>query len=91
MEYTDDKMSLGSGTLVNRQHSHQHPHTQASPQGEDAIWRGPLRQEGRPHAPGSSRGPNGLKVLKFPTPYESKPITQCAKKGQYFESYTGLL
>ena len=72
-------------------HAHEHPHNQASPQGEAALWGGPLSQEGRPHVAGSSRGPNGLQVLKFPTPYESKPITQCAKKGKYFESYTELL
>ena len=87
MEYTDDKMSLGSGKLANRQHSHQHPHTQASPQGESAIWGGPLSQEGRPHSPGSSTGPNGLQVLKYPSPYEYKPITQCAKRGRYHEDY----
>jgi len=87
MEYTDDKMSLGIGKLANRQHSHQHPHTQASPQGESAIWGGPLSQEGRPHSPGSSTGPNGLQVLKYPSPYEYKPITECAKRGRYHEDY----
>ena len=73
MEYTDDKMPLGGGTLANRQHSHQHPHT--------------LSQEGRPHAPGSSRGPNAIEVLKYPVEYQYKPITQCAKSGRYDESY----
>jgi len=87
MEYQDNKMSLGSGTLATRQHSHQHLHTQASPQGESAIWGGPLSQEGRPHAPGSSRGPNGIQVLKYPVEYQYKPITQCAKSGRSNEPY----
>ncbi len=56
-------------------------------QGESAVWDGPLDQRGRPHSPGSSRGPNGMQVLKYPTPYESKPITECAKKGRYHEDY----
>ena len=47
--------------------------------GESALWDGPLSQEGRPHGRGSSSGANGMQVLKYPTPYESKPITQCAK------------
>ena len=37
-------------------HAHEHPHNQASPQGEAALWGGPLSQEGRPHVAGSSRG-----------------------------------
>jgi|TARA_R100000935_G_scaffold492_3_gene1754 hypothetical protein len=47
--------------------------------GESAIWEGPLSQVGRPHGRGSSSGANGMQVLKYPSPYESKPITQCAK------------
>ncbi len=47
--------------------------------GESAIWDGPLSQVGRPHGRGSSSGANGMQVLKYPSPYESKPITQCAK------------
>ena len=50
--------------------------------GESALWDGPLNQEGRPHGKGSSSGKNGIEVLKYPTPYEAKPITQCAK-GRY--------
>ena len=56
-------------------------------QGEQAIWEGPLSQEGRPHKPGNSRGPNGLQVLKYPTPYEYKAITEVAKRGRYHEDY----
>ena len=56
-------------------------------QGESALWDGPLDQRGRPHSPGSSTGPNGMQVLKYPVPYESKPITECAKKGRYHEDY----
>jgi len=52
-------------------------------QGESAVWDGPLDQRGRPHAPGSSTGPNGLEVLKYPVEYQYKPITQCAKSGRY--------
>jgi hypothetical protein len=55
--------------------------------GESALWDGPLSQEGRPHAKGSSSGINPIQVLKFPTRYEAKPITECAKKGRYNESY----
>jgi len=47
--------------------------------GESALWDGPLSQEGRPHGKGSSSGIDGMQVLKYPSPYESKPITQCAK------------
>tara|TARA_R110000744_G_scaffold228770_1_gene346760 strand:+ start:20 stop:229 length:210 start_codon:yes stop_codon:yes gene_type:complete len=47
--------------------------------GESALWDGPLSQIGRPHGKGSSSGINGMQVLKYPTPYEAKPITQCAK------------
>jgi hypothetical protein len=54
--------------------------------GESALWDGPLSQEGRPHGRGSSSGKNGMQVLKYPSPYESKPITQCAK-GRSNEAY----
>ena len=54
--------------------------------GESALWDGPLSQVGRPHGKGSSSGKNGMQVLKYPTTYESKPITQCAK-GRSNESY----
>jgi len=54
--------------------------------GESALWDGPLSQMGRPHGKGSSSGAKGMEVLKYPTPYESKPITQCAK-GRSNESY----
>jgi|TARA_R110000851_G_scaffold324736_1_gene492247 hypothetical protein len=47
--------------------------------GEGTLWDGPLSQVGRPHGKGSSSGINGMQVLKYPSPYESKPITQCAK------------
>jgi|TARA_R110000823_G_scaffold89068_2_gene197714 hypothetical protein len=54
--------------------------------GESALWDGPLSQVGRPHGKGSSSGANGMQVLKYPTPYEAKPITQCAK-GRSNEAY----
>ena len=50
--------------------------------GESALWDGPLNQQGRPHGKGSSSGINGMQVLKYPTAYDAKPITQCAK-GRY--------
>jgi hypothetical protein len=50
--------------------------------GESALWDGPLSQQGRPHGKGSSSGKNGMQVLKYPTAYDAKPITQCAK-GRY--------
>ena len=54
--------------------------------GESALWDGPLSQVGRPHGKGSSSGANGMQVLKYPSPYVDKPITQCAK-GRSNESY----
>lgn len=48
--------------------------------GISSIWDGPLGQEGRSHAKGNSR--NNMQILKSSVPYESKPITQCAK-GKY--------
>ena len=50
--------------------------------GESALWDGPLNQQGRPHGKGSSSGKNGMQILKYPTAYDAKPITQCAK-GRY--------
>ena len=55
--------------------------------GESALWDGPLSQMGRPHGKGSSSGIKGMQVLKYPSSYESKPITECAKKGRYNEPY----
>ena len=55
--------------------------------GENTLWDGPLSQMGRPHKKGSSSGINGMQILKYPCSYESKPITECAKKGRYNESY----
>ena len=55
--------------------------------GESALWDGPLSKIGRPHGKGSSSGINGMQILKYPSSYESKPITECAKKGRYNESY----
>jgi len=55
--------------------------------GDSALWDGPLSQMGRPHKKGSSSGINGMQILKYPCSYESKPITECAKKGRYNESY----
>ena len=55
--------------------------------GESALWDGPLSQMGRPHGKGSSSGITGMQVLKYPSPYINKPITECAKKGRYNESY----
>lgn len=49
--------------------------------GANTIWDGPLSQEGRPHKKGSSSGPNGMQVSKYPCKsYELQgPITQRAK------------
>ena len=46
--------------------------------GISSIWDGPLGQEGRPHAKGNSR--NNMEISKSSVPYESRPITECAKK-----------
>jgi|TARA_Y100000289_G_scaffold47840_1_gene48227 hypothetical protein len=56
------------------------PGTKVGIVGESHIWDGPLDQVGRPHAEGSSRGPNGLSVLKAPVSYKGMPITECAKR-----------
>ena len=47
--------------------------------GESHIWDGPLDQTDRQHGVGSSSGITGMQVSKYPTPYESGPITQRAK------------
>ena len=47
--------------------------------GESHIWDGPLNQDDRKHGVGSSSGITGMQVSKYPTPYESGPITQRAK------------
>ena len=74
------------GSVANRQKTMSQ--SSISPEGEGAVWGGRLSEEGRPHVPGNSRGPQGIQVLKYPTPYTYEPITQCAKKGKYFEAYT---
>jgi hypothetical protein len=48
--------------------------------GESHIWDGPLDQVGRPHSPGSNRGPHGMQVLKSVAKYVEGPITQRAKE-----------
>mgnify|MGYP003633073405 CR=1 FL=1 len=55
------------------------PGTKVGVVGESAIWDGPLDQVGRPHGEGSSRGPNGMEVLKAPCMYKAGPITELAK------------
>ncbi len=57
--------------------------------GDSALWDGPLSQIGRPHGKGSSSGINGMQISKYSCgcDYDSKPITECAKKGRYNESY----
>tara|TARA_B100000780_G_C20838201_1_gene333108 strand:+ start:396 stop:617 length:222 start_codon:yes stop_codon:yes gene_type:complete len=47
--------------------------------GESHIWDGPLDQDGRLHAPGSSRGADGMQVLKASVKYVAGPITSKAK------------
>jgi hypothetical protein len=47
--------------------------------GANALWDGPLSQDGRPHGKGSSSGANGMEISKFPTPYKAGAITQKAK------------
>lgn len=49
--------------------------------GENTLWDGPLSQEGRPHAKGSSSGKNPMK-LKIQEPCQcgaGTPITKRAK------------
>tara|TARA_R110002050_G_scaffold48039_3_gene111770 strand:- start:3382 stop:3612 length:231 start_codon:yes stop_codon:yes gene_type:complete len=57
--------------------------------GDSALWDGPLSQIGRPHGKGSSSGINGMQISKYSCgcEYDLKPITECAKKGRYNESY----
>ena len=57
--------------------------------GDSALWDGPLSQIGRPHGKGSSSGINGMQISKYSCGcgYDPKPITECAKKGRYNESY----
>ena len=47
--------------------------------GESHIWDGPLNQQDRAHAVGSSAGIKGMKVSQFPLKYMAGPITQIAK------------
>ena len=47
--------------------------------GESHIWDGPLNQQDRAHAVGSSSGIKGMKVSQFPLKYMAGPITQIAK------------
>ncbi len=47
--------------------------------GENAIWDGPLDKTGFPMGEGSSSGITGMQVSKYPTKYNSMPITQKAK------------
>ena len=51
----------------------------AKSSGMNALWDGPLSSEGLPMGKGSSSGITGMQVSKYPTPYKSEPITQCAK------------
>jgi len=49
--------------------------------GESHIWDGPLSQDNRQHAPGSSSGINGMEVSKYPTKAypTGTPITSIAQ------------
>lgn len=85
----DHKREYSLASVVNKQNTNP-VQSNVSPEGEAALWGGPLSQVGRPHKPGNSAGADGMQVLKYPTPYQSKPITQCAKQGRHFEAYTRL-
>ncbi len=47
--------------------------------GESHIWDGPLNQQDRAHAVGSSSGIKGMKVSQFPLKYMGSPITKVAQ------------
>ncbi len=48
--------------------------------GENAIWDGPLSQQGRPHASGASNGITGMRLKHAGVPFTGMgPITQKAK------------
>ena len=49
-------------------------------QGANAIWDGPLSEEGRATLPGNSRyGKDCMQVLKAESPYKAGPISLLAK------------
>ena len=48
--------------------------------GANAVWGGPLSEEGRAMLPGNSRyGKNCMEVMKADTPYKAGPISSLAK------------
>jgi len=48
--------------------------------GANAVWGGPLSEEGRATLPGNSRyGKNCMQVLKAPYDYKAGPISSLAK------------
>jgi len=59
--------------------------------GANAIWDGPLSEQGRPLAKGNSRsGENCMQVLKAPTPYSPGPVTTKTYKNQMSSGISGL-
>tara|TARA_R100000544_G_scaffold11743_1_gene5293 strand:- start:4 stop:216 length:213 start_codon:yes stop_codon:yes gene_type:complete len=59
--------------------------------GANAIWDGPLSEQGRPLAKGNSRsGDNCMQVLKAPTPYSPGPVTMKTYKSQMSSGISGL-
>ena len=59
--------------------------------GANAIWDGPLSEQGRPLAKGNSRsGDNCMQILKAPTPYSPGPVTTKTYKSQMSQGISGL-
>ena len=59
--------------------------------GANAIWDGPLSEQGRPLAKGNSRsGDNCMQILKAPTPYSPGPVTTKTYKSQMSSGIVGL-
>jgi len=48
--------------------------------GQNVIWDGPLSQEGRDHAQGSSSGITGMKLKLAKLNYSAGPITSKTQK-----------
>ena len=64
--------------IEDKSHTKASKHNSVGIVGESQIWDGPLDQDGRPHMPGSNRGPSGMKLKLAAVPYSAGPITQKA-------------
>jgi len=59
--------------------------------GQNAIWDGPLSEQGRALLKGNSRyGDNCMQLLKAPTPYSPGPVTAKTYKSQMSSGIAGL-